>query len=149
MATRPDALDQGASMRTVKPSFPERHFLQPFDFPLRTALRSIIEVPLIIEHQYQHDMPTHAKGQSLTRLAARRLEQISSGQLSAEVKEKASLCLLDFLGACQSGLGGDLGEPLLKYAALNAGKPEAFAFGTDKLICAETAAFVHAVLVNR
>ncbi|KIW33121.1 uncharacterized protein PV07_04612 [Cladophialophora immunda] len=88
------------------------------------------------------------KKQTLTRLAARRLKQISSGELSTEVREKVSLCLLDFLGACQAGLGGELGVPLLKYAELHAGKPEAFVFGSDKAMSAETAAFIHAALSN-
>ncbi|KAK4938497.1 hypothetical protein LTR10_021029 [Elasticomyces elasticus] len=91
---------------------------------------------------------TPERRQTLTRLAAKRLKQISSGELSADVREKVSLCLLDFLGACQAGLGGELGEPLLKYAELHVGKPETFVFGSDKAMCAETAAFVHAALSN-
>ncbi|OAG39519.1 hypothetical protein AYO21_06347 [Fonsecaea monophora] len=71
------------------------------------------------------------KGQPLTRLAAERLTQVSSEELSEE-----------------AGLGGDLGPPLLKYAQLHAGNPEAFVFGSDKAMSAETAAFIHAALSN-
>lgn len=86
---------------------------------------------------------------ALTRLAAKRLKQISSEKLSAEAREKVSLCILDFLGACQVGLRGELGAPLLKYSELHAGKPEAFVFGSNKKMSAETAAFIHAALSNR
>ena len=87
--------------------------------------------------------------QCLTRLVARRLRDISLKELSTEVREKASLCLLDHLGACQVGLNGDLGAPLLKYAERHAGRSEAIVFGSNQKGSAETAAFVHATLSNR
>lgn len=86
-----------------------------------------------------------SENQSLARIAARRLKQISAGEFSAEVRAKASLCLIDFMGAAQSGLSNPLSHPLLKYAELHTGKPEAYVFGSDHAMCAETAAFTNAV----
>jgi 2-methylcitrate dehydratase PrpD len=86
---------------------------------------------------------------TLAQLAASRLKQISAGDFSAEVKAKASLCLIDILGATQSGLLTPLAHSVLRYADLHAGKPEAYIFGSDKAVCAETAAFVNAVLAHR
>jgi 2-methylcitrate dehydratase PrpD len=86
--------------------------------------------------------------QSLAYLAARRLKQICAGQFSSEVREKASLCLLDFLGAAQSGLSDQLSLSILTYSDLHAGKPEAYVFGRDEAVCAETAAFVNTVLAH-
>ncbi|KFZ06318.1 hypothetical protein V501_07520 [Pseudogymnoascus sp. VKM F-4519 (FW-2642)] len=82
---------------------------------------------------------------SLACIAARRLKQISAGEFSAEVREKVSLCLLDFLGAANSGLSNPLSRPLLKFAELHTGKPEAYVFGSHHAMCAETAAFTNAV----
>lgn len=85
---------------------------------------------------------------SLTRIATKRLAQIAAGDFNPEVREKASLCLLDFLGAAQYGLSGPFSAHILKYASLRAGKPEAFCFAMDKGVCAETAAFTNAMLAH-
>ncbi|KFY91886.1 hypothetical protein V500_04418 [Pseudogymnoascus sp. VKM F-4518 (FW-2643)] len=89
--------------------------------------------------------PDQVGNQSLTGIAARRLKQISAGEFSTEVREKVSLCLLDFLGAANSGLSNPLSQPLLRFAELHTGKPEAYVFGSDHAMCAETAAFTNAV----
>ncbi|RFU24889.1 hypothetical protein B7463_g11448, partial [Scytalidium lignicola] len=88
------------------------------------------------------------KKQTLTYLAVERLKQISAGDFSSEVREKALSCLLDFLGAAQSGLLTQLSNSILKYAELHADKPEAYVFGSDRAMCAETAAFTNTVLAH-
>ncbi len=91
----------------------------------------------------------HAGKISLTGLAVRRLRQISAGEFDNEVRDKASLCLIDFLGAAQSGLLGLMSQSMAEYSVLRAGNPEAYVFGGDKAVCAETAAFVNTVLAHR
>jgi 2-methylcitrate dehydratase PrpD len=86
---------------------------------------------------------------SLLYLAASRLKIISHGQLSAEVRQKASLCLIDFLGAAQIGLQSPLARSILEFTVLHDGKPEAYVFGGDSAICAETAAFANTILAHR
>jgi 2-methylcitrate dehydratase PrpD len=85
---------------------------------------------------------------SLTRLAARRLQQISECHFSPEVRAQASLCLLDTLGAIQYGLTAELAGSLRTYASLNAGRREANAFGCAEQVCAGTAAFTNSVLAH-
>lgn len=95
-----------------------------------------------------HDS-TVAHGGNLLNLAAGRLRQISAGKFSAEVRQKAAYCLLDFLGAAQYGLTLPVGQIVVKYSALRAGNPEAFVFGGEKgLVSAETAAFTNTVLAH-
>lgn len=86
--------------------------------------------------------------QSLTHLAARRLKQISAGEFSSEVREKAILCLIDFLGAAQSGLQTQLSHSVLKYSENHAGKPEAYVFGSSRPMSAEIAAFTNTILAH-
>jgi 2-methylcitrate dehydratase PrpD len=93
--------------------------------------------------------PATTTEESLTCIAAKRLERISKGEFSNEVREKASLCFLDFLGAAQSGLLGQLSRSVLKYCTLRPGKPEAYVFGMDNRVGAEMAAFTNAILAHR
>jgi 2-methylcitrate dehydratase PrpD len=86
---------------------------------------------------------------SLLCVAASRLRRISEGHFSAEVRQKASLCLLDFLGAAQLGGSSALGRKLVDFATLHAGEAEAYVFGGDKVICAETAALINSTLAHR
>jgi 2-methylcitrate dehydratase PrpD len=86
---------------------------------------------------------------TLTRLAARRINEIATGQIPDEVYRKASYCLIDYLGAVHSGLLLPWKDALLKYAKLNAGKSEAYAWGVNGEVSAETAAFVNATLAHR
>ena len=82
----------------------------------------------------------------LTRLAARRLKHISEGELSPELRTQASLCILDNVGATHAGLTHELAESIRKYTQQHAGQPEAYAFGSNVKVCAETAAFANGVL---
>ncbi|KAJ9499962.1 hypothetical protein LTR99_008591 [Exophiala xenobiotica] len=84
----------------------------------------------------------------LTRIAAGRLKEISAGNFSTEVRQKATLTLLDFLGAAQSGLLLPLSHSVLKYAARHPDQPEAYVFGIEKAMSAETAAFTNTVLAH-
>jgi 2-methylcitrate dehydratase PrpD len=86
---------------------------------------------------------------TLTRLAARRLHQIATEDLSQEVYDKATYCLIDYLGAVNSGLLLPWAPALKKYAELNAGRPEAFAWGSRQQVSAESAAFINATLAHR
>ena len=86
---------------------------------------------------------------SLTLLAARRLHQIANDDLSPEVYDKAVHCIIDYLGAVHTGLLLPWKDALLKYASLNLGSPQAYAWGIDKEVSTETAAFVNAVLAHR
>ena len=85
---------------------------------------------------------------SLTNIAAQRLQKIAAGDFCPEVRRKAVLCLLDFLGAAQSGLQLSLSHSILKYCTLHAGKPEAYVFGGGQAVCAETAAFTNTILAH-
>ncbi|KAK5465488.1 hypothetical protein LTS15_002051 [Exophiala xenobiotica] len=85
---------------------------------------------------------------SLTRLAARRLQSIVSGQLSPEVREKVVVCLVDYHGAVQTGLSSPWSATLIKYASTRHGPAEAYAWGTRSKVSAETAAFVNAALAH-
>ncbi|KAJ9498551.1 hypothetical protein H2202_005736 [Exophiala xenobiotica] len=85
---------------------------------------------------------------SLTRLAARRLQSIVSGQLSPEVREKVVVCLVDYHGAVQTGLSSPWSAILIKYASTRPGPAEAHAWGTKSKVSAEAAAFVNAALAH-
>jgi 2-methylcitrate dehydratase PrpD len=86
---------------------------------------------------------------SLTRLATRRLRQIATEELRPELYDKAVYCIIDWLGAVQSGLTLPWKDALIKYAKLNHGTPEAFAWGVNQGVSTETAAFVNATLAHR
>ena len=86
---------------------------------------------------------------SLTRLAARRLRQIATEDLPPELYDKAVFCITDWLGAVHSGLLLPWKDALVKYGKLNHGAPEAYAWGVDREISTETAAFVNATLAHR
>ncbi|EXJ57322.1 hypothetical protein A1O7_07669 [Cladophialophora yegresii CBS 114405] len=85
---------------------------------------------------------------TLTRLAARRLHQIATEELQPELYDKAIYCIIDWLGAVHSGLSLPWKDALMKYAKLNRGTPEAFAWGVNQEISTETAAFVNATLAH-
>ncbi|EXJ68018.1 uncharacterized protein A1O5_08633 [Cladophialophora psammophila CBS 110553] len=95
-----------------------------------------------------NDMKSMVERPSLLRFAASRLRRISEGQFSTEVREKATLCLLDWLGAAQVGAPNPLGRKVLEFATLHAGKAEAYVFGADMAMCAETAALTNAILAH-
>lgn len=86
---------------------------------------------------------------SLTRLAARRLRSIASGQFSPEVREKVVVCLVDYHGAVQTGLSTPWSATLIKYATTRPGPAEAHAWGTKSKVSAEIAAFFNAALAHR
>lgn len=86
---------------------------------------------------------------SLTRLVARRLHQIAATELSPEVYDKATHCVVDWFGAVHTGLLLPWKGALLRYAKLNRGTAEAYAWGLGQDVSAETAAFVNATLAHR
>jgi 2-methylcitrate dehydratase PrpD len=94
---------------------------------------------------------TQANGHraTLTRRTARRLHHIATAELSSELYDKAIFCIVDFLGAVHTGLLLPWKDSLVKYARLNAGKPEAYVWGIDDKVSVETAAFVNATLAHR
>lgn len=88
----------------------------------------------------------HNQSPSLTRLAARHLLSPDFHDLPSEVKQKASLCLLDYLGATISGLSSPWSSSLLRYAETRPGAPEAHLWGSANPVSAEVAAFTNAAL---
>ncbi|KIW86778.1 uncharacterized protein Z519_12564 [Cladophialophora bantiana CBS 173.52] len=85
---------------------------------------------------------------SLTRLAARRIRQIATEELSQQLYDKATFCIIDWLGAVHTGLLLPWKDALVKYAKLNRGIAEAYAWGIDGDVSTETAAFVNATLAH-
>ncbi|KAF2161673.1 hypothetical protein M409DRAFT_28070 [Zasmidium cellare ATCC 36951] len=85
---------------------------------------------------------------ALTRLAAKRLKQISVEGLSSEVHTKATHCLVDTLGAIAVGLTGPLAASMRMYATRDIDRPQSYAFAIGKKTSAETAAFTNAVLAH-
>ena len=93
---------------------------------------------------------TNSAGQdSLTRLAVKRLHWISTCEIPRELGEKVSLAVLDYLGAVASGLESPWAPQICQYARSRKGRPESHAWGLQKNISAETAAFVNATLAHR
>lgn len=91
---------------------------------------------------------------TLTRLAAQRVEEIRSGTLTDEVREKAKLCLLDYLGALVSGLTSAPWAPALLSCAQKSvtgseGAGQAHIMGLEAAVSAETAAFYNASIAHR
>ena len=86
---------------------------------------------------------------SLLRIGAARLLSISRSTVSSEVYKKATLCILDFIGAAHGGTANPLGQSVLKYAANNVGFPVATAFGMETKVCASTAVFLNTILAHR
>jgi 2-methylcitrate dehydratase PrpD len=85
---------------------------------------------------------------SLTRLAARRLRRISEDDLPVEVRERASLCLIDLLANIHRGLAGDLAANLHAYIGRDGGSAESTAFGCSGKVNAGSAAFVNGTLAH-
>ena len=90
--------------------------------------------------------PAPYRTPTLTRLAARRLRAIAASELAPDLRHKAGLCLLDYLGACIQGLSAPWAPALLCYAESRRGAPESHQWGSDALVTAETAAFTNAAL---
>lgn len=87
--------------------------------------------------------------QPLARLAAKRLQRIAAQDIPPALREKVSLAVLDYLGAVASGLQSPWAPQVCKYAQSRPGAAEAHAWGLQKDISAETAAFVNATLAHR
>ena len=89
--------------------------------------------------------------QPLINLAVERLATLRNSELSDAVYEKATLCLIDYLGAVVSGLSAPWSPSLLRYAqkAASSGRGEAWAVGLDQLVSAELAAFTNAAVGHR
>ncbi|OAL39978.1 hypothetical protein AYO20_00891 [Fonsecaea nubica] len=85
---------------------------------------------------------------SLTRLAVRRIRRIATEELSQELYDKATFCIIDWFGAVHTGLLLPWKDALLKYAKLNRGSAEAYAWGIGGDVSTETAAFVNATLAH-
>lgn len=90
--------------------------------------------------------PTSPPPTTLTCLAARHLHTIATAELPNEVKRKAGLCLLDYIGAAISGLSVPWAPALLRYAESRRGAPEAHLWGSRVPVSVETAAFTNAAL---
>ena len=85
---------------------------------------------------------------SLTRLTAQRLHVIATTELSAEVRDKVSLAIVDYLGAVGSGLEAPWASSVIQYAKSRKGASEAHAWGLNEDVPAETAAFVNATFAH-
>ena len=88
-------------------------------------------------------------GESLIRLTVRRLQKISRSELSLELREKATLALIDYFGAIASGLQSPWAPSLVKYAKSRSGVNEAHVWGLQKDVTVETAALVNSALAHR
>lgn len=94
-------------------------------------------------------VPSPATDRSLTHQAAQRLQKIATNDVPQHLKQKASLALLDYLGAIASGLQAPWAPQVCKYARTRKGIREAHAWGVQQDVSAETAAFVNATLAHR
>ena len=97
----------------------------------------------------QTEISNGAGKETLTRLAARRLRQIADNGLSPQLRQKAQLAILDYLGAVASGLQAPWAPSVVKYAQSRRGARESHAWGLQEEVSAETAAFVNATLAHR
>jgi hypothetical protein len=86
--------------------------------------------------------------ESLIRKTVKRLQQISKNTLSSQLREKATLAILDYFGAVASGLQAPWAPHLVKYASVRSGMNEAHVWGLQKDVSVETAAFVNAALAH-
>ena len=96
-----------------------------------------------------NETSTSADKVSLLRLAARRLRQITQGEIPQRLNEKARLAVLDYLGAIASGLQAPWAPQVVRYARRRGGVREAHTWGLQEDVSAETAAFVNATLAHR
>lgn len=105
---------------------------------------------MAVHHTAQHSDGVDASGQSLTYVAALRLQRIRDHDLSPTVQKKAILCLIDYLGALISGLSSDWSGSLLQWAKISSpsGGP-AHVMGLAGPVSAETAAFANASIAHR
>jgi 2-methylcitrate dehydratase PrpD len=84
----------------------------------------------------------------LTRLTAQRLSQINTTQLRPEVRQKASFCLIDYLGALITGISAPWASALHKYATISSNKGDCHVIGLSTPVNAETAAFTNAAIAH-
>lgn len=85
---------------------------------------------------------------SLTHQTAQRLQKIASSDVSQQLKEKASLAILDYLGAIASGLQAPWAPSVCSYGRARKGISESHAWGIQVDTNAETAAWVNATLAH-
>lgn len=83
----------------------------------------------------------------LTRLCARRLEQIAKEPISQELKEKATVAILDYLSSIAAGLQAPWAPDVATYAKAKAGD-SSYTWATGENVSAETAAFCNALLAH-
>jgi 2-methylcitrate dehydratase PrpD len=74
---------------------------------------------------------------------------MSKDEISTELRDKATLAILDYLGAIASGLQAPWAQHLVKYAKSRAGRNEAHVWGLQRDVPVETAAFVNSALAHR
>lgn len=82
----------------------------------------------------------------LSRLAARVACSIGAEEIDAATRDKAALCLMDFLACCLESLGGEAGNAAAAFATQRRGAPEAHHFGVRQRVDAETAALANGIL---
>ena len=92
---------------------------------------------------------TSIEKESLILSTVKRLQNISQEDLSAALKDKATLALLDYFGAIAAGLEAPWAPALVKYAQSRSGLNEAHVWGLQKDVSVETAAFVNSALAHR
>lgn len=84
---------------------------------------------------------------SLTRHCARRLARIGSQPVSPQLKEKATLAILDYLSSIAAGLQAPWAPDVAKYAKMKSGG-SSFTWATSGNVNAESAAFCNALLAH-
>ncbi len=85
---------------------------------------------------------------SLTRLGARRLQAVATLDIPAELRRKASVCLLDYLGAVIGGLSAPWAPAIVDYVASRGGGVQAHQWGLGEPVGAEDAAFGNGALAH-
>ena len=96
-------------------------------------------------------MATADGGVTLARLGARRLRKLVTTPVTPELKEKASLAILDYLSSISAGLQAPWTSDVEKYAkAKDNGhnRGEAFTGALDHQVDAHTAAFCNTLLAH-
>ncbi|MDJ0396577.1 MmgE/PrpD family protein [Rhodococcus sp. G-MC3] len=91
-------------------------------------------------------MAASADAGTLTRRAARRLHEIAGLDFPDQVRTKAAVCLLDYLGACIGGLSSPWAPAILQYSGNGGGASQSHQWGSDHRIRADDAAFANSVL---
>ncbi len=86
---------------------------------------------------------------SLIRLTTQRLQNLAIHEVHSQLSEKATLAIVDYLGAVATGLEAPWRPSLVQYARHRKNGSESYVWGLGTTASSETAAFVNAALAHR